>query len=188
MIASRDLRPEQIVSRDREARHPAGEAREEQTRRLRRRVVQIEELLRSGAAIARLDQHCIGGKETGEENDVGEDEDPEAVADDDALRRRAAGAVAGVLRHARRGRVPDMVGIAAGAQRVLGSAQRTPAVTPAVTAGAAEPRCARRGWRDRDGPLPRRESGPHHGHARRRRRRWRKRRRGRAAPATRCAR
>ncbi len=47
-------------------------------------------------------EHRIGGEEAGEQDDVGENEDPESVADHDALRCGAAGAMAGVLRHARR--------------------------------------------------------------------------------------
>src|SRR6185437_13111025 len=118
-----DFGPEEIVPRDCEARQPAGEAREQQAGRFRRRSMQIEDLARSRAAVARLDEHRVGGEEAGEEDDVGEDEDPEPVAHHDALGRRSAGSVAGVLRHARAGRaVADVIGVASGAQRGAGGA------------------------------------------------------------------
>src|SRR5581483_9297462 len=89
-----DLRPEEVVPGDRKARHAAGEAREEEAGGLHRGGVQIEELARAGAAVTRLDEHRVGGEEAGKEDHVGEDEEPEPVADHDAPRRGAAGAVA----------------------------------------------------------------------------------------------
>ena len=57
---------------------------------------QVEELPRARAARRRMRQHRIGGKEAGEQDEVGEQEDPEAVAGDDALGRRALVAAIGL--------------------------------------------------------------------------------------------
>ena len=53
-------------------------------------VAKIEQFGAGGAARGLADQHGVGRKEGGEHHDVAEQEDPEAEADHDPLRRRAA--------------------------------------------------------------------------------------------------
>ncbi len=71
---------------------PARIAREQQTHRLDKDIAEIEQLGagRSAGGVAR--QHRIGGEQRREHDDVAEDEDPEPIGDDDALRRRPAAA------------------------------------------------------------------------------------------------
>ena len=53
-------------------------------------VVQVEEFERPRAARGRMRQHRVGGIEAREHHEVGEQEHPEAIGRDDALRRRSA--------------------------------------------------------------------------------------------------
>ena len=57
---------------------------------------QIEKVLRPGTAGGRMRQHRIGCIEAGEQDEVGQQENPEAVAGDDALGRRPLVAAVGL--------------------------------------------------------------------------------------------
>ena len=58
-----------------------------------RDIAEIEQLASARPARGRVRQHRIAREERREHDDVAEQEDPEAVADDDPLRRGAAGAM-----------------------------------------------------------------------------------------------
>ena len=100
-----DLRPQHVAHAGGDHGEAADEARQQQERRLDRDRLQVEELERPGAAGGRVRQHRVGRVEGREHHEVAEQEDPEAVGGDDALRRRAAVAV-GRLRRACAGPAP----------------------------------------------------------------------------------
>ena len=56
-------------------------------------IAQIEQIPPARAARGRIHQHRVGREERGEHDDVAEQEDPEAVANDDALGQQSALAV-----------------------------------------------------------------------------------------------
>src|SRR6185369_7658534 len=72
----------------REARHTAGEARHQQTGGLDGDAAQIEQLLARRPARGRIAQYGVAREEARKHHDVAEQENPEAVADHDAFRRR----------------------------------------------------------------------------------------------------
>src|ERR1700681_1511285 len=115
-----ELGPLLIPLTDRKARHPAGKGRGEEAAGFHRRIVQIEQLLCGRTARGVLEEHRVGGKETREHDHVGEQEDPKAVPDDDALGRRSAGATPGHrLRRMRSRRAgPQLIRIERCAQRL----------------------------------------------------------------------
>src|ERR1700720_184203 len=71
----------------------AGEARDEKASRLEPDVAQVEQLPAGWSPCRVAGQHRIGGEEGGEHDDVAQQENPEAVAGDDALRNRSPGRV-----------------------------------------------------------------------------------------------
>ena len=88
-----DLGPQHIAHAGGDHRQAANEARQQQERRLGRDRLQVEELERPGSARGRVRQHRVGRIEAREHHEVGQEEDPEPVGGDDALRRRSAVAV-----------------------------------------------------------------------------------------------
>ena len=82
----RAIEPGSAMRSGADAGEAAGEAREQQAGRLDRDVPQVEQLAAARSACRVADQHRVGREEGREHDDVAEQEDPEAVADDDALR------------------------------------------------------------------------------------------------------
>ena len=124
--------------------------------------------LRPGPPAVACDEHGIGGEEAGEHDEVGEQEDPEAVADDDALRR---GPLVPAIRAV--ADVPKLIGIARSGGASLtgvmpGSRARHAGRDPRLAPARVDPR-----------DFLGRQLVLVHGRARRRRRRWQRRRRGR---------
>jgi len=78
---------------DGDARQSAGKGRSQEKRCLERRIAQIVELLRSRPTGGALEQYRVGSEEAREHDHVGQQKDPEPIPDDDALGRRAAGAM-----------------------------------------------------------------------------------------------
>src|ERR1700736_5709123 len=68
----------------------AGEARDEKERRLEPDVAQVEHLPAGRSPCRVAGQHRVGGEEGGEHDDVAQQENPKAVAGDDALRYQPA--------------------------------------------------------------------------------------------------
>ena len=66
----------------------AGEARKQEAGGLDRDIVQVEKIFAARPSRGLSGEHRIGGEKRREHDDVAEQEDPEAVADDDALRGR----------------------------------------------------------------------------------------------------
>ena len=99
-------------------------------------VAQVEQLPPARPARRLPDQHRVGREKGGEHDDVAEQENPEAIADDDALRRQLAGRVLGGVPAIPV--VPDAIG------------SPRPAVAwkalMAPPACGRAPRCARFGW------------------------------------------
>ncbi len=129
-------------------------AREQQGAGLQRHPRHLDDLPRRRPAGRRAPQHGVGREEAGEHDDVAEQEDPEAVADDDPLAGRAGLAVAGAL-----GGTLASVAAMAEAVRVLADAPDrldaggktrlsrssvTSALLPRRSARAGPPRAARR--------------------------------------------
>ena len=78
-----------------EARHATGEGGEQQAARLQRDAGQVEHSgVPTGPPAVAPDSTGVGGEEGREHHKVGQQEDPEAIADDDPLGRRAAVAMA----------------------------------------------------------------------------------------------
>src|SRR5208283_3464973 len=69
------------------------ETRDEQDRRLEPDIAQVEQLPTAWSPCGVPDQHRIGGEEGGEHDDVAQQENPEAVTGDNALRYQLAGCV-----------------------------------------------------------------------------------------------
>ena len=67
-------------------------------KRFDRDQIAIEQLVGDRPAVGRVDQRRVGREQRREQHHVGQDEQPEAVGDDDALRFRPAMAKAGVFR------------------------------------------------------------------------------------------
>ena len=57
----------------------------------------VEQLVRGRPAVGRVDQRRVGREQRRKQHHVRQDEQPEAIGDDDALRFRAAMAEAGVF-------------------------------------------------------------------------------------------
>ena len=66
----------------------AGETRKQEAGGLDRDIVQVEQIFAARPSRGLAGEHRIGGEKRREHNDVAEQEDPEAVADNDALRCR----------------------------------------------------------------------------------------------------
>src|SRR4051812_34028115 len=92
-----DLGPEQVAGIGRGEGEAAGVAREQEGRGLPADPRHLDQLAYSRPARGRAPLNREGGEEAGEHDYVGEQEDPEAVADDDPLARRAGHSVAGAL-------------------------------------------------------------------------------------------
>ncbi|MBN8899316.1 MAG: hypothetical protein J0H35_14270, partial [Rhodospirillales bacterium] len=92
-----DLGPELAARFRRHRGHAAGEAGGQQQRRLQRHMRQIEQILAARAARGGVRQHRMRREERGEHDDIAEQEDPEAEADDHPLGGWAARAVTGRL-------------------------------------------------------------------------------------------
>ena len=89
----RDLGPFLIALRNGQSRHAARETGGEQTGGLQGDIAQVEDLAASRAIGRGRREHGIRREQRREQNDIGEEEDPESVADDDPLRGRATAAV-----------------------------------------------------------------------------------------------
>src|SRR5262245_12057515 len=89
------LRQPLIALLDRETRDTTAEARKQQTRRLPGDAVDVEKLRCARATRGGFRQHRMRSEECREHDEVGEQKDPEAEADDDALRGRTRLAVTG---------------------------------------------------------------------------------------------
>ena len=72
---------------DRQRHQSARVARGEKTSGFDRDADLIEQLRAGRAARSRMHEHRVGGKQRREHHDVAQEEDPEAVGDDDPLRR-----------------------------------------------------------------------------------------------------
>src|ERR1700722_16484911 len=81
----------------------AGETRQQEAPGLDRDIMQIEQILAARPACGLSREHSIGGEERREHDDVAEQEDPKAVADNNALRCRV-----GVIQN-NRGRAPRLL-------------------------------------------------------------------------------
>ena len=78
----------QLTPLDGQQAKPAGVAREQQTERLNADMAQLEQLAARGSPGSLSGQHRVGGEQRREHDDVGEQEDPKSIADDDSHRRR----------------------------------------------------------------------------------------------------
>src|SRR5207248_320741 len=93
----RAIEPGSAVRPGADACEAAREARQEQAGRLDPGVAQVEQLPPARPARRLPDQHRIGREKGGEHDDVAEQENPEAVTNDDALRHQPARRVLDVL-------------------------------------------------------------------------------------------
>ena len=81
-------------------------------------IVEVKQLLPARPAGRLSGQHRVGREERGEHDDVAEQEDPEAVADDDALVDRSAAGVRGQRVPRRARHVGDAAAVRAGIARL----------------------------------------------------------------------
>ena len=88
----RNLRPKQVAHAASHRRHAAREARQQQTSGFDRNVGRFEKLVSGGTVGDRGLEHRMRRKQARKQNDVAEQEKPEAVGDDHGLRGRPAGA------------------------------------------------------------------------------------------------
>ena len=68
-----------------DAGHPTGEARQQEERGLECNDVEMKQIPAARAPSRLVHQHGVGGEERREHHDAAEQEDPEPIADDDAL-------------------------------------------------------------------------------------------------------
>src|SRR6202012_5211026 len=90
-----DLRPQHVAALAGDKGEAAGEAREEQAAGLDRDLRPIEQILAHWSAVGGVNQRRVAREQGREHDDVGENEEPEAIGYDDALRLRATMAEAG---------------------------------------------------------------------------------------------
>src|ERR1700722_10501705 len=102
----RGIEPGAAVRLGAKHRQAAGKAGKQQASGLDRGVVEVEQLMAAWATRGRTGQYRVGGEEGRKHDDVAEQEDPEAVADNDTLRDD-------LLRRTRGGAMHDYSGLGA---------------------------------------------------------------------------